>query len=83
MAWSKILESFVKLRSKSSISGNAYTGIFVVIVPQVFVWFSTLIFLFYKMLFMNRLNFSSFVDFFVRIFKTRAECGFFNIRQYE
>ncbi len=30
---------------------------------RVFVWFSKIIFLFYKMLFMNRLEFSGFVDF--------------------
>jgi hypothetical protein len=42
----------------------------------VFVWFSTLIFPFFKMLFMKRLEFSCFVDFFVRIFKTREEFGF-------
>jgi hypothetical protein len=30
---------------------------------RVFVWFSALIFLFYKMLFMNRLEFSCFPDF--------------------
>jgi hypothetical protein len=38
--------------------------------------FSTLIFPFYKMLFMNRLEFSCFADFFVCIFKTRVEYGF-------
>ncbi len=38
----------------------------------VFVWLATLIFPFYKMLFMNRLEFS----FFVRILKTREEYGF-------
>ncbi len=36
------------------------------------VWFSTLIFLFYKMLFINRLEFSYFED----LFKTRKEYGF-------
>jgi hypothetical protein len=30
---------------------------------RVFVWFSTLIFTFYKVLFMNRLEFSCFADF--------------------
>jgi hypothetical protein len=30
---------------------------------QVFVWFSTLVYPFYKMLFMNRLEFSCFMDF--------------------
>ncbi len=40
---------------------------------QVFVWFTTLFFPFYKMLFMNRLEF-----FFVsRIIKTRVENVFF------
>ncbi len=38
--------------------------------------FSTLIFPFYKMLFMNRLEFSCFANFFVWIFKTRIEYGF-------
>ncbi len=47
---------------------------------QVFVWFSTHIFPFYKMLFMNRLEFSCFADFFVGIFNTREEYGFFKIR---
>jgi hypothetical protein len=35
---------------------------------RVFVWFSALIFPFYIMLFMKRLEFSCFADFFVRIF---------------
>ncbi len=39
---------------------------------RVSVWFSTLIFLFYKMLFINRLEFSYFEDW----FKTRKEYGF-------
>ncbi len=43
---------------------------------DVFVWFFTLIFPFYKMSFMNRLDISCFVDFFVRIFKIREEYGF-------
>jgi hypothetical protein len=43
---------------------------------RVFVWFSTLVFPFYKMLFMNRLEFSLFHGFFVRVFKTREEYGF-------
>ncbi len=38
---------------------------------RVFVWFSTLIFAFCKMLFMNRLKFSYFSDF----FQTREEYG--------
>jgi hypothetical protein len=38
---------------------------------QVFVWFSTLIFLFYKMTFIKRLEFSYFPDFFVRNFKPK------------
>jgi|LakMenEpi03Aug12_release.lakeMendotaPanAssembly.Ray.scaffolds.fasta_scaffold5164490_1 hypothetical protein len=33
-------------------------------------------FRFYKMIFMNRLDFSCFVDFFVKILKTREESGF-------
>ncbi len=41
-----------------------------------FVWFSSLIFPFYKMLFMNRLEFSCFAGFFlVMIFKTREDYG--------
>jgi hypothetical protein len=40
---------------------------------QVFVWFSTLIFQFYKMLFMKRLEFSCFADFLGGFFKTREE----------
>ncbi len=42
----------------------------------VFVWLFTLIFPFFKTLFMNRLEFSCFSDFFVCIFKTRVEFGF-------
>ncbi len=40
---------------------------------RVFVWFSTLIFQFHKMVFMNKLEFSYFADFFVMIFITREE----------
>ena len=40
-------------------------------------WVSSLIFPFYKMLFMNRLKFSYFADFFVRIFKNREDYIFF------
>ncbi len=43
---------------------------------RVFVWFSTIIFSFYKMLLMNRLEFSCFADFFVRIFKAREDVWF-------
>ncbi len=44
---------------------------------RVFVWFSTLIFPFYKMLFMKRLEYSCFVHFFVRIFfKPEKSLGF-------
>jgi hypothetical protein len=43
---------------------------------EVFVWFSTLIFPFYKMLFMNRVEVSCFTDFFVRIFSISEEYGF-------
>ncbi len=43
---------------------------------RVFVRFPTLIFPFYKMLFMNRLEFSCFPDFFVWNFITREEYGF-------
>jgi hypothetical protein len=44
---------------------------------QVFVFFSyTLIFPFYKLLFKNRLEFSCFAGFFVRIIKSREEYGF-------
>ncbi len=43
---------------------------------RVFFWFSILIFQFFKMLFMNRLEFSCFADFFERIFKTKEEYGF-------
>jgi hypothetical protein len=39
-------------------------------------WFSIIILLFHKMLFMYRLEFSCFAVFFVRIFKTREEYGF-------
>jgi hypothetical protein len=41
-----------------------------------FVWFSALVFLFYKMLFMKRLEFSCFADFIVWSFKTSIEYGF-------
>ncbi len=44
---------------------------------QVFAWFSTIIFPFFKMLFTNRLEFSCFADIFLSIFKTRVESGFF------
>jgi hypothetical protein len=40
---------------------------------RVFVWFSTLIFPFYKMLFTNRLKFTCFPGFFLFMFKTRVE----------
>ncbi len=40
---------------------------------RVSVWFSTLLFPLFKMLFMNRLEFSCFADFFVRIFLTIEE----------
>ncbi len=51
-------------------------GIFIVevsgknssLIRLVFVWFSTLIFPFYKVLFMNRLEFSCFADFFCKDF---------------
>jgi hypothetical protein len=43
---------------------------------RTFVWFSTFIFPFYKMLFMSRREFSCFVDFFVCIFKPELEYGF-------
>jgi hypothetical protein len=39
--------------------------------------------LFYSMLFMNRLEFSCFGDFFVRIFKTRVEYSFLKIHQWK
>jgi hypothetical protein len=49
---------------------------------RVFVWFSTLVFPFYNKLFMNRLVFSCFADFFVWFSKTRVEYVFFcKIRQ--
>jgi hypothetical protein len=48
-----------------------------------FVWFSTLIFTFYKMLFANRLEFSCIADFFAYIFKTRVESGLFKNRQQD
>ncbi len=40
---------------------------------RVSVWFSTPIFPFYDILFMNRLSFSCFADFFARIVTTRVE----------
>jgi hypothetical protein len=40
---------------------------------RVFLLFSTIIFTFYKMLFMNRLEFSCIPDFVVRISTTREE----------
>ncbi len=43
---------------------------------RVFVWFSSHIFPFYKMLFMHRLKFSWFVDFFVCIFKSQSRVCF-------
>jgi hypothetical protein len=43
---------------------------------SVVVSFSSLNLQFYKMLFMNRLEFSCFPVFFVRIFKTREESSF-------
>jgi hypothetical protein len=46
----------------------------------VFVWFSTLVFLFYKMLFLIRLEFSCFADFFVWSFKTREEYIWFSVK---
>ncbi len=46
-------------------------------------FFSTLFILFYKMLFKNRLVFSSFENFFVSIIKTREEYGFLYNPQVE
>jgi hypothetical protein len=43
---------------------------------RVFVLLSTLIFPFYKMLYMNRLEFSCLEDIFEWIFKTREKYGF-------
>ncbi len=43
---------------------------------RLFVGVSALIFPFYKMLFMNKLKFPCFADFFVRIFKTKEEDWF-------
>ncbi len=40
---------------------------------RTFVWFSSPVFFIYTMLFMNRLEFSFFADFFVMSFKTMAE----------
>ncbi len=40
------------------------------------VWFCTLIFPFYKMLLMNRIEFFCYADFFVRIIDTKVEYGF-------
>jgi len=48
---------------------------------RVFVWFSTLIFPFYKMLFMNRLEFSCFADFLYGSLKPEKNMLFFKIRQ--
>jgi hypothetical protein len=48
---------------------------------RVFVWFSTLVFPFYKMLFVKRLEFSCFTDFFGRILKPEKSMVFFKIRQ--
>jgi hypothetical protein len=49
---------------------------------KIFVWFSTFIFPFYKIFFMNRLEFSCFADSFVRIIKTRVKvCFSVKIRQ--
>jgi hypothetical protein len=44
-------------------------------------FFFTLVFPFYKMLFMNSLEFSCLADFFVGIMKTRVEYVFLKIRE--
>ncbi len=46
----------------------------------VIVWFSTLIFPFYNILFKNRLEFSGFADFFVKFLKPEKSKVFFKIR---
>jgi hypothetical protein len=56
----------------SEVSGNKLESS----LTRVIVWFSTLIFPFYKLQFMNRL------EFFVRIFKTREEyCFLLNLQE--
>jgi hypothetical protein len=42
---------------------------------RVFVWFSTFFLAIYKVLYMNRGQFSCFTDLFLRILKTREEFG--------
>jgi hypothetical protein len=49
---------------------------FILLKLEFFFRFTTLIFPFYKILFMNRLKFSYFVDFFGKDFKSREEYGF-------
>ncbi len=44
---------------------------------QVFVWFSTQIFLFYRIIFMKRLEFSCFMDFLVRNVKPKKNMVLF------
>jgi hypothetical protein len=46
---------------------------------RVFVWFSTLIFSFYKMLFMNRIELSCFADFSKGFLKPEKSMGFFKM----
>ncbi len=50
---------------------------------RIFVWFSTLIFPFYIMLFMNRLELSCFAGLFARIIKTRDVYGFLSNQSVE
>jgi hypothetical protein len=48
---------------------------------RVLVWFSTLIFPFYKILFMVRMKFSCFTDFLLGFLKPEKGMVFFKIRQ--
>jgi hypothetical protein len=65
-----LLRSYVFL---NGISGRGFWA-------ETRIWFSTLIFLFYKMLFVNILEFSCFADFFVFL-NSKKSVVFFKIRQ--
>jgi hypothetical protein len=60
------------------LNGNFSQGFWVF---RVFVWFSTFIFTFYKMLFTNRLEFSCFAQFFAIILKTKETVVIYKIHQ--
>jgi hypothetical protein len=66
---------FTEMVFLNGISGRGFLDI-----NSGFFWFSTLIFLFYKMIFVNILEFSCFADFLFVFFKPKKSVVFFKIR---